>query len=184
VVVPAPPTLGAGAALGPEPEPGAGVARDGHYSFTYRYRHRRTGRCRHDGIRRFRSSTERVRLRGVSRVRGLVVPSTTMCGVRPHRVLRQLTQPARNRACELVRSLDHPELRARRGLVLGLPDQRVSRRTSPRTPAASSPRPTRARTSRTGAGQLAGSLGGIDMIRGASPRRIGPSASVCSRRRS
>ena len=68
---------------------------------------------------------------------------------------------ARDRSCELVRSPCHLQLRARRGLVLELPNKRVHRRASPRTPAASSPRPTSAWTSRTGPRQLASPFGGI-----------------------
>ena len=92
---------------------------------------------------------------------GLVVTPTTVCGVRPHRMLRQLARPARDCARQLVRSPCHPQLRTRRGLVLELPNQRVHGRASPRTPAASSRRPTRAWTSRTGPRKLARPLGGV-----------------------
>jgi len=121
----------------------------------------RSGRCRHDEFLRSRGSTKRERLRGVSRLWRLVATPTTVHGVRPHWMLRQLAQPARDRACELVRALCHPQLRARRGLVLELPNKRIHGRASPRTPAASSPRPTRAWTRWTGSRQLARPFGGI-----------------------
>jgi hypothetical protein len=121
----------------------------------------RIGRCRHDEFFRSRGSTERDRLRGVSRVWGLVAAPTAVCGVRPHWMLRQLSQPARDRACELFRSPSNPQLRARRGLVLELPNKRIHGRASPRTPAASSGRPTCAWTNRTSPRQLARPFGGV-----------------------
>jgi hypothetical protein len=118
-------------------------------------------RCKHDNVHRSGGSAKRDRLRGVSRVWGLVVAPTTVCRVRPYWMLRQLAQPARDRACELVRPPCHTQFRARRGLVLGLPHKQIRGRASPRTPAASSRRSTRAWTSRTGPRQLARPFGGI-----------------------
>ena len=136
------------------------VTQDGHCFFPYRWEIR-SGRCRHDECRRSRGSPERDRLRGVSRFRGLVVTPETVCGMRPHRMLRQLAEPARDRPRQLVGSHRHMQLRAGRGLVLGLPNERIHGRASSRTSAASSPRPTRARTSRTGSPKLARPVGGI-----------------------
>src|SRR5580704_13521607 len=76
-------------------------------------------------------------------------------------MLRQLPEPARDRARDLVGSLCHPQLRARRGLVLGLSNKRIRGRAAPCTSGASSPRPTRTWTSRTGSCQLARPVDGI-----------------------
>ena len=98
---------------------------------------------------------------GVSRIGGLVAAPTTVYGVRPHWMLRQLAQPARDRARELLGSLCHLQFRAWRGLVLELSNKRIHARASTRTPATSSPRPTGTWASRTGPRQLARALGGI-----------------------
>jgi hypothetical protein len=116
-------------------------------------------RCEHDGTHRPRGPTKRHRLPRVQRVRGVVATPTALRGVRPHWVLRQLTQPARDRSRPLVRSPCHPQFRARRGLVLGLQDKRICRRSSSRTPAAPSCQPTGAGPGRTGPWQLARAFG-------------------------
>ena len=104
-------------------------------------------------------------------------------------MLRQFAQPARDRACELVRSRCHSQLRARRGLVLELPNKRIHGRASSRTSAASSPRPTCAWTRRTSSRQLARPLGGIvttpwvaTALGVRTPSRYGPSNSGLQRR--
>ncbi len=97
----------------------------------------------------------------MSRVWGLVAAPTKVCGVRPYWMLRQLAQPARHRPCELVRSPCHPQLRARRRLVLELPHPRLHARAPPGASAASSPRPTRTWASWASPRQLARALGGV-----------------------
>jgi hypothetical protein len=91
----------------------------------------------------------------------VVAPPATVCGVRPHRLLRQLARPARHCACDRFGSPGHLQLRAGRGLVLELPNKRIHGRTWARTPAASSARPTRTWPSRTGPRQLAGPVVGF-----------------------
>ena len=67
-----------------------------------------------------RSAAQRHRLRRVPRHGRLVVPPAALRALRPRRLLRLLAVPARQPPCGGRRAPDRPELRARRGLVLGL----------------------------------------------------------------
>ena len=58
--------------------------------------------------------------RQCGRRRRVVVPPAPMCQVRAHRMLRHFALAARNRAPDGHRSLGHPQLRARGGVVLEL----------------------------------------------------------------
>jgi len=73
-------------------------------------------------------------LRGVSSSRGLVATSTTLCGVWPMGCCDDSAQQACERACELVGSRCHPQLRAWRGLVLELPNNEIPRRSRSHPP--------------------------------------------------
>ena len=72
--------------------------------------------------------SERHRLRRVRPGRRLVGAPAPLRPVRPRRLLRLLPGPARHRALPGHRAPGDPELRARRGLVLGLPHRRAARR--------------------------------------------------------
>src|SRR4051794_32084579 len=87
--------------------------------------------------------------------RRLVVPPATVQPVRPRRLLRLLTRPARERARRGVRAPADPELRTWRGLVLGLPEQGLLRRSEARRSPAPPGRPADARPGRTRTFRLA-----------------------------
>lgn len=70
------------------------------------------------------SPAQRDRMRRVRRQRWLVVSPAPVCAVRPYRLLRHLAIAACQRACGRDWSSAHPELRARRGVVLELPGER------------------------------------------------------------
>src|SRR5712671_2795268 len=72
-------------------------------------RHRPSSRSERDGMCRMPCG------------RTVVVPPAALRQVRPHRLLRYITEPARDGALPRDRPLCHHELRARRGLVLELP---------------------------------------------------------------
>lgn len=86
--------------------------------------------------------------------RRLVVPSAALCGVRAHRLLRLVPVPACAAPCVRCRPSRRDELRARRGLVLGLHCRRRRRRSADGSTAPSAGRPARARTAGAGAGEL------------------------------
>ena len=67
-----------------------------------------------------RRCTQRGRMRRVPRGGRVVAPPAPLRRLRAHRLLRQLAQPARQRARPPGRPRHRPELRAGRGLVLGL----------------------------------------------------------------
>src|SRR5579875_2990238 len=69
------------------------------------------------------SGARQHRVRGLPGRRGfrMVVPSAAVRGLRAHRLLRLLAEPACERALRQHRARGDPELRAGRGLVLGLP---------------------------------------------------------------
>jgi hypothetical protein len=114
----------------------------------------------HGGTTRHRSvrPAKRPRLRRVPRHRRLVVPPATLRAVRPCRLLRLVAVAACQPPCRRPATPDRPELRARRGLVLGLRDRGVPRGSRARSTATSPARPARARTRRaraTGLGAAA-----------------------------
>ena len=93
-------------------------------------------------------AAERHRLRRVRRRRRLVGAPAPLRAVRAHRLLRLLAGPARERARGRDRPPDRAELRAGRGLVLGLRERGLLRRPGARRPAAPPGRPDRARAAR------------------------------------
>jgi hypothetical protein len=111
----------------------------------------------HDGAEqghRPQGPAEWSRLRRMPRLRGLVVPPPSVRALRPHRLLRLITIPARKSSCGRCGAPNHPKLRARRGLVLGLHVRAVPRRSGPDSASTSPTRPAGARTQRSGAPRL------------------------------
>ena len=86
-------------------------------------------------------------------VRGLVVPPASVCALRPCRLLRLVAVAAREPPRRGRAAPGRPELRARRGLVLGLRNRGVPRRSRPGSAAPPPARPARSRTGRTRARQ-------------------------------
>ena len=80
---------------------------------------------------RSRGSAERLGLCGVSCIRRLVVPPSSLRPVRPRRLLRLFAIPARQPARGRCRASGRPELRARRRLVLGLRERELRERAGP-----------------------------------------------------
>src|SRR5690606_32497185 len=89
-----------------------------------------------DGRDRPHRCPERHGLPRVRRRGRLVGPPAPVRAVRPHRLLRLVSGPARDRALPRDRPPAGPQLRAGRGLVLGLPHERAAGGPRPaRTPA-------------------------------------------------
>ena len=85
----------------------------------------------------------------------LVVPPAPLCSLRPHRLLRLIAEPARERSCQSERPHSHKKFRARRGLVLRLRNRRRHGRSSVSAARAPSDRAADAGSCRQGAARLA-----------------------------
>ena len=136
---------------------GAGViAGRGHRKFRANVP-RKPGRRRIDGSGasdRYSRFAERLWMRRVSRIRWLVVPPSSLRRLWPHRLLRLVAIPARQPARGHRRSPGGPELRARRGLVLGLRERALHRWPGAGSAPPSPARPARAGTYGSGAPRL------------------------------
>lgn len=120
-----------------------------------RYARRRSGPIDRPRQHPSRDPAERA---GLCRMPGqprLVVPSAALRPVRPCRLLRLVAVAACEPACVRGRPPDRPDLRARRGLVLGLPARTAPRRAGARAAAAPPTRATGAGASGPGATRLA-----------------------------
>ena len=95
---------------------------------------------------RYLRDAERLGMRRVSRIRWLVVPPSSLRRLRPHRLLRLVAIPARQPPRGRRRSSGGPELRARRGLVLGLRERALHGGPGVGSAPPSPARPTRAGT--------------------------------------
>src|SRR5438128_532978 len=85
----------------------------------------------------------------------LVVPPAPLCSLRPHRLLRLIAEPARERSCQSERPHSHKKFRARRGLVLRLRNRRRHGRSSVSAARAPSARAADAGSCWQGAARLA-----------------------------
>ena len=127
---------------------------------------------------RSRGPAERFGLRRMPRLRWLVVPSPPLREMRPYRLLRLVTVAACEPPCRRSASPGRPELRARRGLVLGLRDGGVPRGSRPGSAESSSRRSAGAGTSRPRARGMAAAaaLTRMSAIVPQSPERDDPAA--------
>jgi hypothetical protein len=102
---------------------------------------------------RFEAEWQRVcRMPGITK--RLVASPSAVCGVRPHRMLRQFSESACVQACGCDRTPDHYELRTRRGLVLRLRETADGQRCGITSPALASGGSNRTRTVRKSPSQL------------------------------